>query len=75
MNTPGPTTGNWAWRLRPGELTPERAERLRRLAEETGRGLAHETQARVEPARRQRRDRTRGVADDQSLRAGDASRR
>jgi 4-alpha-glucanotransferase len=31
MNTPGTTTGNWAWRFRWDQVTPERAERLRHL--------------------------------------------
>ena len=29
MNTPGVTSGNWAWRLEPGQLTDEHAARLR----------------------------------------------
>jgi 4-alpha-glucanotransferase len=29
MNRPGQATGNWSWRLRPGELTDELAARLR----------------------------------------------
>jgi 4-alpha-glucanotransferase len=37
MNTPGTSAGNWAWRVRPGELTPELAARLRALTVETGR--------------------------------------
>ncbi|MDQ2870430.1 MAG: 4-alpha-glucanotransferase [Acidobacteriota bacterium] len=37
MNTPGVGAGNWTWRARAEDLTPERAERLRRLAELTGR--------------------------------------
>lgn len=37
MNTPGTTTGNWSWRLRPGELTRDLAHRLRDLTEATGR--------------------------------------
>ena len=37
MNRPGATQGNWTWRIRPGALTQERAEKLRRLAEITGR--------------------------------------
>jgi 4-alpha-glucanotransferase len=31
MNTPGRGTGNWAWKLREGALTPEIGQRLRRL--------------------------------------------
>jgi len=37
MNRPGASHDNWSWRLRPGALTREHAERLRRLAEITGR--------------------------------------
>jgi 4-alpha-glucanotransferase len=37
MNTPATATGNWAWRLRPGQLTPRHAERLRDLADAYGR--------------------------------------
>jgi 4-alpha-glucanotransferase len=37
LNTPGTTSGNWRWRLAPGQLTDELAERLRRATEETGR--------------------------------------
>lgn len=33
MNTPGVSEGNWAFRLKEGDLQPESAERLRRLAE------------------------------------------
>ncbi len=33
MNRPGRGEGNWAWRLRPGQLTDEHARRLRALAE------------------------------------------
>ncbi len=38
MNVPGVASGNWSWRAPSDALTPERAERLRRLAEVTGRG-------------------------------------
>jgi 4-alpha-glucanotransferase len=31
MNTPGTTTGNWAWRFGWDQLTPERTDRLRHL--------------------------------------------
>ena len=31
MNTPGTTTGNWAWRFHWDQLTPERSDRLRHL--------------------------------------------
>ena len=38
MNRPGAPHDNWTWRLRPGALTREHAEKLRRLGEITGRG-------------------------------------
>lgn len=37
MNRPGQAKGNWAWRMTPGALTAETAERLRRLTEQAGR--------------------------------------
>ena len=37
MNLPGAEHDNWSWRLASGGLTREQAERLRRLAEITGR--------------------------------------
>lgn len=37
MNVPGAEKHNWAWRLEQGTLTREHAERLRRLAEISGR--------------------------------------
>lgn len=37
MNTPGKSAGNWTWRARRSELTEGRAERLRRLADLSGR--------------------------------------
>ena len=37
MNRPGDGDENWSWRCLPGALTAEHAERLRRLAEITGR--------------------------------------
>jgi 4-alpha-glucanotransferase len=37
MNRPGAEKDNWSWRLLPGALTREKAERLRRLGEITGR--------------------------------------
>jgi len=37
MNTPGRAVGNWSWRAREEDFTPERASRLARLAELTGR--------------------------------------
>ena len=33
MNTPGVRHGNWTWRLEPGQLTEELAERLREATE------------------------------------------
>jgi len=37
MNVPATTSGNWTWRFGAGELTGERAARLRRLSELYGR--------------------------------------
>ncbi len=37
MNRPGDSEENWSWRLLPGALTAHHAERMRRLAEVTGR--------------------------------------
>jgi 4-alpha-glucanotransferase len=37
MNLPGTTTGNWSFRLEPGQLTKRHATRLRALTEEAGR--------------------------------------
>ncbi|OGL58651.1 MAG: 4-alpha-glucanotransferase [Candidatus Tectomicrobia bacterium RIFCSPLOWO2_02_FULL_70_19] len=37
MNHPGTLHGNWAWRLREGELTADLARRLRELTRATGR--------------------------------------
>ncbi|MBK5258098.1 MAG: 4-alpha-glucanotransferase [Thermoanaerobaculia bacterium] len=37
MNRPGDTLHNWRWRVRDGALTPDHAQRLKRLAELTGR--------------------------------------
>lgn len=37
MNRPGNKVANWSWRLRAGALTGEHAQRVRRLAEITGR--------------------------------------
>ena len=37
LNTPGRETGNWSWRLRRGELTPELAGRLQAATEAHGR--------------------------------------
>jgi len=38
MNVPGIAAGNWSWRAPADAFTPERARKLRRLAEETARG-------------------------------------
>lgn len=37
MNTPGVPSGNWTWRVTWDQITPDIVDRLRRLAEETGR--------------------------------------
>jgi 4-alpha-glucanotransferase len=37
MNTPGEGAGSWSWRAREKDFTPERADRLARLAALTGR--------------------------------------
>ncbi len=37
MNTPGTVDGNWAWRVTPGQLTPDVARRLRTLVALYGR--------------------------------------
>jgi 4-alpha-glucanotransferase len=37
MNTPGRKSGNWGWRLEPGQLTAELAARLRAAASSQGR--------------------------------------
>ena len=37
MNHPGLAEGNWIWRAREEDFTPERAARLKRLGELTGR--------------------------------------
>ena len=37
MNRPGTTTGNWTWRLEPGQLSHALARELRALTEATGR--------------------------------------
>jgi len=38
MNVPGVAQGNWSWRAAPDAFAPEGARKLKRLAEETGRG-------------------------------------
>ena len=42
MNTPGVAAGNWAWRLRAGELQPELADRLAGIVRRTGRAGVRE---------------------------------
>jgi 4-alpha-glucanotransferase len=37
MNTPGTRDGNWAWRLKPGDLDASSCAAVRSLAEQTGR--------------------------------------
>jgi 4-alpha-glucanotransferase len=37
MNTPGKASGNWRWKLAPGQLTVAHAERLRAVTAESGR--------------------------------------
>ena len=37
MNTAGKSTGNWAWKLAPGQLTDEHAARLRAVTVAAGR--------------------------------------
>jgi 4-alpha-glucanotransferase len=37
MNTPGQGAGNWRWKARREDFTPERADRFRKLVELTGR--------------------------------------
>jgi 4-alpha-glucanotransferase len=37
MNLPGTASGNWRFRLEPGQLTKRHAQRLRALSEEAGR--------------------------------------
>ncbi|MBM4270068.1 MAG: 4-alpha-glucanotransferase [Deltaproteobacteria bacterium] len=46
LNTPGAARGNWAWRLRPGELAGGVARRLRTLTETYGRAKAKVNSAR-----------------------------
>ena len=44
MNVPGTQGGNWQWRLLPGELTPELAEKIRRMTVLYGRADRPEEQ-------------------------------
>ena len=39
MNLPSTTSGNWRWRLAPGQFTAEHEQRLRKLAETYDRGM------------------------------------
>ncbi len=45
MNLPNSTSGNWAWRYKPGALTPEIGERLKKMTELYGR--AHKSEDKV----------------------------
>ena len=45
MNVPGTQSGNWQWRLLPGELTPELAEKILRMTVLYGRADRPEEQA------------------------------
>jgi 4-alpha-glucanotransferase len=56
MNTPGRPEGNWAWRLRRGQLTAELAARLRAEAEATGRASSATPARRPSASGRRRRD-------------------
>ena len=47
MNMPGQAEGNWTWRLSPGQLTPQHAERLRDLVDLYGRHTAFSSSATV----------------------------
>ena len=40
INTPGVPMGNWTWRVRPGELTEELADRIAAMTKRYGRGEA-----------------------------------
>jgi 4-alpha-glucanotransferase len=40
MNIPGTMTGNWRWRLQPGQLTEEVMERLRAATQNARRNLS-----------------------------------
>ena len=37
MNFPGRASGQWRWRLEPGQLTARHARRLRSMTEDAGR--------------------------------------
>jgi 4-alpha-glucanotransferase len=53
MNVPSQPTGSWSWRLRPGSLTPELANKLATLVELTDRA-APENQGSAQNEERQR---------------------
>ena len=40
MNLPGTASGNWLWRMKPGQLSRKLAAKLRRMNEEAGRALS-----------------------------------
>jgi 4-alpha-glucanotransferase len=44
MNLPGTASGNWRWRFRPGELTPNLAQQLREMVELYDRNAAPSAQ-------------------------------
>lgn len=50
MNVPGTPTGNWSWRLQPGQLSPEIAERLAKLTATYERPRRDEPRGRGRPA-------------------------
>ncbi len=50
MNVPGRARGNWSWRLRPAQLTPEHARRLRAATAQAGRLLPGDAARAVTPA-------------------------
>ena len=37
INIPGTSSGNWQWRMLPGEATPELAEKIRKMTRRYGR--------------------------------------
>ena len=59
MNYPGTAEGNWGWRLKEGELTPELAQRILNLTEVTGRLVGWVSRLAKRPSDD---DRTTGIA-------------
>jgi 4-alpha-glucanotransferase len=47
MNVPGVATGNWGWRLRPGQLSGDTLEWLGKLTEISGRGVGRSSEPSV----------------------------